>query len=109
LDIGREPAEGELPPWGFTVPGISLLEETMNNPKPDEPRRPLQSLKVAPPWRMLLVGKGVEIIITGDSAALVDSAATSVFEYLKDYLTVVELPKGATFEDLQAIKSKVLA
>lgn len=79
----------------------------MNKPKLTP--RPLQTLKVAMPWRMLLVGKGVEVIITGDTADQVEQTTAHLLRVLQEErITVQELPKGASFEDLEAHKNKSL-
>lgn len=73
--------------------------------------RPLQTLKIAPPWRMLLVGKDLEIIVTGLNKDKVNETVAWISDLISEdgslhaqKQAVQELAAGASFEDLQRLK-----
>lgn len=76
----------------------------MNEAKPAP--RPLQTLRIASPWRMILVGKDLEIIVTGLNKERVAELAGDVFRLVSEErpLGVQELSEGASFEELQKLK-----
>lgn len=75
--------------------------------------RPLQSLKVAPPWRMILLPFGVEIIVTGDNPAQVEGQAIQILEsynkadHYHGHANAALVPLGASFEDIQKLKREL--